>query len=241
MNATTSIDSKGVYPIRIAARLAHLAPKTVTRWVEGYDYPYRGELRRSAPITYLADHKESGDDRTLDFEQLLTLLLVKAFKDKGLGLPTIKKAAARAHERYSVDNPFISKQFRSDGNQVFIDIERAPGKERELINVLSDQREFRAIVEPSLFKNVVFTGDHASEWWPLERQHSVVLDPKKQFGAPHIAGTGVRTDVIAQAVKAEGGGAEANNAVADWFGLTVDQVNDAAFFEGPWQANQKAA
>jgi uncharacterized protein (DUF433 family)/DNA-binding transcriptional MerR regulator len=238
MDATATIDCRGVYPIRVAARLAHLAPKTVKRWVEGYNYPYHGDQRRSQPITYLAQAK---GERSLDFEQLLTLLLVKAFKDKGLALPTIKKAATKAHDTYGLENPFVSKQFRSDGNHVFVELGAAAGREQELINVLSDQREFHAIVEPSLFRDVVFTGEHASEWWPLNRDHAVLLDPKKQFGAPHVAGTGVRTDVIAQALKTEGSGSAAVHAVADWFGLTIKQVEDAAYFEGPWQAISKAA
>lgn len=241
MNAEAPTQSRGAYPIRVAARLAHLAPTTVSRWVRGYDYPYKGERRRSQPITYLAGSQPANGERVLDFQQLLTLLLVKAFKDKGLGLPTIKKAAAKAHEVYGVDNPFVSRQFRSDGNHVFIDLDPASGRERKLINVLSDQREFRAIVEPSLFRDVVFVGDQAGEWWPLHRDHAVLLTPGRQFGAPHLAGTGVRTDVIAQAVAAEGGNEKAVASVAEWFGVTPDQVNDAVYFEGPWQATRAAA
>ena len=65
--------------------------------------------------------------------------------------------------------------------------------------------------------------------------------PARQFGAPHIAGTGVRTDVIAQAVAAEGGNERAVEAVADWFGVTPKQVQDAVYFEGPWQVMLTAA
>jgi uncharacterized protein (DUF433 family) len=232
---------RGAYPIRFAARLAHLDPQTARRWVEGYEYGYRGERRHSAPITYLAAaaaKKESGEP-VLDFEQLLTLLLVQAFKARGLSLPTIKRAAAKAQQVYGVANPFVTKRFRSDGNHVFIDLE-AKGKERDLINVLSDQREFRDLVEPSLFRDVVFVDDIAGEWWPLGKGHAIVLTPGKQFGAPHVAGTGIRTDVIAQAVKAEGGGEDGIRAVADWYALKPNQVRDAVDFEGAWQAKQAA-
>jgi uncharacterized protein (DUF433 family) len=241
MNAAAQIQGMGIYPIRMAARLAHLAPNTVKRWVDGYDYAYKGQPRRSPPITYLADREPGDGQRLLDFDQLLTLLLVKAFKDKGLGLPTIKKAAARASVVYRLDNPFVSQQFRSDGNHVFVDMEHASGRERELINILSDQREFRAIVEPSLFRDIVFLRDRPAEWWPLQQAHSVLLAPNRQFGAPHVAGTGVRTDVLAEAVAAEGSDEMAEMAVADWFGVTRDQVVEAVYFEGPWQATLKAA
>jgi uncharacterized protein (DUF433 family) len=138
-------------------------------------------------------------------------------------------------------NPFVTKRFRSDGNHVFIDLEaKAKGKERELIDVLSDQREFRDIVEPSRFRDVVFVGEDAEEWWPLGKDRAVLLAPDRQFGAPHIAGKGIRTDILAQAVEAEGGGEDGIGAVADWYALTRDQVRDAVEFEGVWQAKQAA-
>jgi uncharacterized protein (DUF433 family) len=224
-------DGLGGYPLRVAAAYAHLPTQTVRRWVQGYGYTHAGKRRRSQPISYLA--RPDDGDRLLDFEQLLTLLLVKAFKSRGLGLPTIKKAAAKAQDVYHVPNPFASNHFRSDGNKVFLDLD-ALGRERQLVDVLSDQREFRQIVEQSLFKDVVIIGDRASEWWPLGRDRHVVVAPDRQFGAPHIAGKGIRADVIADAVTAEGGDAKAEEEVAGWYGLTLDEVRDALQFEGPW-------
>lgn len=66
------------------------------------------------------------------------------------------------------------------------------------------------------------------------KDHSVLLDPQRQFGSPHIKGTGNRTDVIAQMEGAEGGGPAAIAAAADWFGLGREQVADAVNFEGRW-------
>jgi uncharacterized protein (DUF433 family) len=230
---------RGAYPIRVAARLAKLDTQTARRWVDGYEYDYLGERRWSPPISYLAKSQSPDGGQLLDFEQLLTLLLVQAFKSRGLGLPTIKRAAAKARMVYGSPNPFVTKYFRSDGNHVFIDLE-ATGPERELINVLSDQREFRDIVEPSLFRDVVFFGDEAGEWWPLGRDHRVVLAPDRQFGAPIIAGRGVRTEVVAHAVAAEGGGDAGVKAVADWYDLDLAQVRDAVEFEGAWQSKRAA-
>jgi len=62
----------------------------------------------------------------------------------------------------------------------------------------------------------VFAGDRAGQWWPLGQERCALVSPRIQFGAPHIAGTGVRTDVIAQMVAAEGGD------------------DEAVEFEGPW-------
>ncbi len=249
MNALAKQPGRGMYPLGHAARLAHLPALTVRRWIEGYDYKHFGERRRSQPIAYLehaSNRRGEGQGRRrpqafLDFEELLTLLLVEAFHRKGLSLPKIKKAAARARDVYQLENPFASAQFRSDGNKTFIDLApRGRGKERELVDLLSDQRQFHEIVEPSLFKDVVFMGERAGEWWPLGKDHSVVLDPRRQFGAPHIKGTGVRTDVIADAVAAEGGGDVAIRSVASWFGLKEEQVRAADQAETEWRTRAAA-
>jgi uncharacterized protein (DUF433 family) len=231
--AQRDINGRGAYPLRVAAAYAHMPAQTVNRWVKGYDYKHRGERRHSHPISFLAYQGGDVDTTVLDFEQLLTLLLVRAFKTRGLGLPTIKKAAAKAQQVYDLRNPFVSNRFRSDGNKIFIDL-GSTGQERQLINVLSDQHEFRRIVEPSLFEDVVFADDHAREWWPLGRDHSVVVSPGRQFGAAYIVGKGTRTDIIAEAVAAERTSETVIADVADWFGLTPDEVRDAVRFEGRW-------
>jgi uncharacterized protein (DUF433 family) len=67
-----------------------------------------------------------------------------------------------------------------------------------------------------------------------------VIRPDRVFGAPHVKDTGVRTDVIAEAVSAEGDDAEAITSVAEWFRLSTDQVRDAVAAEAGWN-NHKAA
>lgn len=235
MNTTAGVLGRGVYPLGVAARLAHIRPQTARRWIRGYDYSYRGGRRHSEPITYLA--KPQADEDVVDFEQLLTLMLVRTFLHTGLSLQTIKKASVRAREKYGRDNPFVTRAFHTDGNKVFLDLEEkdaVPGKERHMVDALSDQHQFRSVVEPSLFDDLVFFDNSAGEWWPLHRTRSVVVAPAQQFGAPHIACTGVRTDVVAQAFAAEGGEDDATAAVADWFKLTPAQVADAVDFEGRW-------
>jgi len=239
MNAVAeAADRRAAYSLLEAARLAHMPTQTAGRWVRGYAYMHKGERRHSMAVPSLAERSSargnvrSGTGPLLDFEQLLTLLLVKAFHSKGLSIQRIKKAASKAQEIYGVENPFVTRQFKSDGNKVFIDLDpKASGRERQLINLLSDQHEFHAVVEPSLFRDVVFVGERAGQWWPLGRNHAVLVAPDRQSGAPHVANTGVRTDVVADMVEAEGGGDAGGAAAVEWFGLTPDQVDDAVRFE----------
>ncbi|MFZ6761296.1 hypothetical protein [Pseudoroseomonas sp. WGS1072] len=231
-----------IYPVAYAARLAGLDTNTARRWVRGYAYGPKGQRRQGAPVLQLAPAGKEGQ-LGLTFEQLLTLRLVRAFREKGLGLPTIKKAAQEAVTRYGIKNPFVSRAFRSDGRSVFIELTKRGdlrGDEQLMVNALTGQHQFREVVEPSLFQDVVFTGDVPSQWFPLGRQHAVVIRPDRAFGAPHVADSGVRTDVIAEAVTAEGGSEAAIARVASWFGIAEAGVRDALAAEAQWQTPKAA-
>ncbi len=231
-----------VYPLAYAATLAGLDANTARRWVRGHAYPYKGERRKSTPVIHVPLAR-AGAKAGLSFEELLTLRLVRAFREKGLGLPTIKKAAQIAAERYGLANPFVTNAFRSDGRSVFLELKRrrdVKGDDVVLVNALTGQQEFRDIVEPSLFRDVVFVGEMPTQWFPRGREHLVVIRPDRVFGAPHIADTGVRTDVLADAVAAEGGDADAIAAVAAWFKLTENQVREAIAAETEWQMPKAA-
>lgn len=230
-----------LYPVAYAATLAGLDATTARRWLRGYDFVHNGQRRHSEPVVP-APHGTPAND-LLSFEELLTLRLVRGFRQHGLGLPTIKRAAQAAAERYGLANPFVTKAFRTDGRQVFIELEQQGairGDEKVLVHALTGQQQFVRVVEPSLFKDVVFAGDVPGEWFPIGQDHTVVVRPDRALGAPHIAGTGVRTDVVADTVQAEGGDELAALAAASWYGLTREQVRDAVAAESEWRSRKAA-
>jgi uncharacterized protein (DUF433 family) len=230
-----------LYPIAYAAMLAGLDPMTARRWLRGYDFVHNGKRRRSEPVVQ-APHATPAND-LLSFEELLTLRLVRGFRQHGLGLPTIKRAAQAAASRYGMANPFVTKAFRTDGSEVFIQLEQQGAireDEKVLVHALTGQQQFVDVVEPSLFQDVVFVGDVPGEWFPIGHERSVVVRPDRALGAPHIAGTGVRTDVVADTVRAEGGDEAAEIAAAQWYGLSRTQVHDAVVAEAGWQQRKAA-
>lgn len=233
---------RGIYPLQVAAQLAQLDVRAARRWAEGYTYIREGERRASPGLMTLAMSRK-GSEQDVTFAELLTLRLVKAFRDVKLGLPVIRRVAERAAADYDLTMPFASRRFRTDGRKVFIELQRdqpgndeagVPARERELIEVLTRQRNFADIVEPSLFANVDWDGDSASRWWPMGKAQSIVLDPAIRFGASRIDGTGVPTSAVAAAVRAEGGSETALKAVADWYGVPLEGVQDAMRFETEW-------
>lgn len=232
----------GLYPLRDAARLVQLDARTARRWALGYDYTYHGAPRHSPGVMSLTDSSCAGDP-DLTFAEMLTLRLVKGFREAKLSLRTIKRVAEVAARDFGTPTPFVSKRFRTDGRKVFVELQEVQPvndepattpRERKMIEVLTGQHAFADVVEPSLFANVDWHDDIAARWWPLGRARAVVLDPAMVFGAPSIANTRVPTATLAQAVRAEGGGDAAISAVAEWYGLSTTQVRDALNFETAW-------
>ena len=233
---------QGLYPLAEAAWLAQIPPTTARRWTQGYDDHSRDRVvhRKALISTQLPPERGSTD---LTFVEMLTLRLVRGFREARLSLQTIRRVADIASRVFDTPTPFVSRRFRTDGQEIFVELQNMlpptddpvmPKHERHLINVLTGQHQFAEIVEPSLFANVDWHNDIASRWWPLGASHGVVLDPVHMFGAPRIRDSRVPTSVIAEAVRAEGGDAAAIAAVAEWFHVSPAHVCDAVHFETRW-------
>jgi uncharacterized protein (DUF433 family) len=69
--------------------------------------------------------------------------------------------------------------------------------------------------------------DELLRWWPLSTAKRVALDPAVQFGQPVIFKFGIRTEPLYLAAKA----GSRREEIADWYEVTVEDVNDAVEFE----------
>jgi len=243
--AQSPLLGRGLYPLREAARLVQLSPQTARRWANGNKFTYQGQPRSSSGFLETELPRVAGI-QDLTFPELLTLRMVRSFKQAGLGLPTIKRVAERAAQDYGGITPLVTKTFRTDGRRIFLELrsEEAandgydiPRNERRLIDVLSGQEQFAHLVEPSLFQNLDWEdGIMASRWWPAGREAGVVLDPGILFGAPRLDRTSIPTAAVAQAVRAEAGGEAGIAAVAEWLGIAPEQVKQAVIYETEWLA-----
>ncbi|QOZ09560.1 hypothetical protein XH96_19990 [Bradyrhizobium sp. CCBAU 51765] len=161
----------------------------------------------------------------LSFRDLIELRFVKAFRDIGIGLPTIRACYERAAEEVKDDRPFSTQRFRTDGKTIFLEITEGLD-EPKLVDLRHRQNVFRTIVEPSL-KDLEFDASAVSRWFPLGIQRrSIVIDPARAFGRP-ISSTGVPTEVLARAVGLEG----STKKVAFLYNVSVTEVRDAVSFE----------
>ncbi len=226
MTVDTSLIGTGLYSLPQASRLVGANPRSVRRWLLGYGRKYHGESRISQPLwrTQLAD--EDLPEPTIGFRDLLELRLVNAFVKHGVHVSVIRATADAARERFGGEYPLTMRRFLTDGKRIFAEAIDAAGG-THLIDPAGRQYVFSDIVTPSLYAGIDYEGDAARRWFP-DKGKAVVLDPAIQFGAPILSETGIPTDTLYAAYKAED---DDKNAVARIFGIDPRQVEVAIRFE----------
>jgi uncharacterized protein (DUF433 family) len=196
---------------------------TVARWLFGYEHG----TARSAPL-WRPDYVATDDEHVLEvsFRDLIELRFVKTFRDAGLSLQTIRECFDRAVEAVNDQRPFSTRQFRTDGKTIFLEITNNV-REGELLDLKRRQNAFHRIVEPSLH-DLEFDADVLVRWFPLGMSHkSIVIDPARAFGRPIVSTGGVPTETISRAVKIEG----SPERVAKLYELPTAAVREAVAFQ----------
>jgi uncharacterized protein (DUF433 family)/DNA-binding transcriptional MerR regulator len=211
----TSMVGKGLYSLTEAAQLLGVSNAKARRWAD----PQAGLVRR------ILDPAE----QVLTFVELMELHFIRLFREEGVSLPAIRKAAQAASKKFRTSHPFAVKRFDTDGRSIFATL---VDEDRDAVlveDLRSGQYVFESVIRP-FFRKLDYRGaQEVCRYWPMDKQHRVVLDPERQFGAPIDAPSGVPTRSLYDAVSAGRGQSKA--LVADWFNVPVEAVEAAMDFE----------
>jgi len=188
----------GIYSRSEAARLLKMTPSRVTRWLRGYSYwrPATSAQRHEQPPVVRSNLRPVGGALVLSFLDLMELRVIHALVDEvGLSLQQIRAAARVASDLFGTHYPFATRRVYHDQVTLFARLSD------DAVVELSkrDQQLISAHVFEPYLTEVDFdpASSLANRWWPLGRAIPIVLDPRVAFGAPVVAGTATRTDVIA--------------------------------------------
>jgi uncharacterized protein (DUF433 family) len=214
----------GYYTVPEAARLLQMSSRTIGRWLGGYSYLDQGHRTHMAPLwtpqlPRLNGHLELG------FRDLIELRFVNAFVKAGLGLNTIRRCLDYARECVNDERPFSTRRFRTDGRTIFLDTLNQCG-DNELLDLKQHQYVLARVIQSS-FKDLDIDSATVTRWRPFNGKGSIVVDPRRAFGQPIAARTGVPTATLADAVQAEG----SIDRVVHLFEIPRDIVRDAVNFE----------
>lgn len=227
---------RGVYSAPEALRLLNfhrdgteaqkVSRQTVRRWLCGYDFETGERERHSEPL-WRPDYGPTAEgDLEVSFRDLIELRVVKAFRDAGLSLHTIRMCFEHAAKEVQDPRPFSTQRFRTDGKTIFLDITRDV-HEGEMLDLKRRQNVFRTVIALSL-KDLEFDAEAVARWYPMGLAHKdVVIDPARSFGRPIVSAGGVPTEILARAVRVEG----SEERVARLYEVPLSSVRTAAAFE----------
>jgi uncharacterized protein (DUF433 family) len=194
----------GIYTRAEAARLLRLTPQRLSRWVRGYTYWLKSgdrPRRTRQPPVVRTDLPRIDGAVSLSFLELMELRVVKGFVEKGVPLQRVRSAARRIGGLFHNSHPFADRRVFTDHQHIFV-APSASESEPDLLQV-SGRGATLQLIAGSLLDRYVEEMDFddttslAHRWFPLGRDVPIVLDPRIAFGAPVIAGTRIRTDILA--------------------------------------------
>lgn len=210
----------GIYSVPEAARILNLPTQKVAQWIRRYwELDFLEDFEREE-----GNYTEgAGRDRLFNFYTLIELIAVSTFRKLGVSFKQIKKAHRISAQIFKTKYPFAKEGFMTDGKKIFHNLDKVSS----IILDEKKQLEFRKLIEPFCEK-IDFdelTGI-AERYWPLGRNHEVVVDPKHRFGEPTIKGTNISASVINSLIQA----GEPIKFIADEYQITEDAVRDAIKF-----------
>lgn len=215
----------GAYSAAEAARLLRVPVRNIRRWLGGYSFQGRSAEPSTMPPLWQPQIVHAGGGFELGFRDLIELRFVAAFLDAGVDLRTIRNCLDHARRSVEDDRPFSTRRFQTDGRTIFLESQRDSG-EAEVLDLKRQQYVIRDVIDRT-FKDLDVEADAVVRWRPHRGKPSIIIDPRRSFGQPIAAETGVPTVILAEAVEAEGS-VERASAV---FEVPVSVVNDAVAFE----------
>jgi uncharacterized protein (DUF433 family) len=212
-----------LYPVSEAARLVRVPVRTLWNWIRGYGYVVRGRLVHAGPVIRLT----VPDGAALSFINLVEVGALGEFRRAGVSMQKVRKGLEYVARSMQVAHPLASQRILTDGVHLFWEYQEKEDEDLHLVNVTQGgQKAFPEVVTRYLRAIEWGPDSFATRWWPEARapgQGAVVVDPRRAFGAPVLAGTGIRTEDVFLRFTA----GESTRDLARDYGLTVEQVEAA--------------
>ncbi|MGQ0650244.1 MAG: DUF433 domain-containing protein [Gemmatimonadaceae bacterium] len=203
-----------------AARYLRLPTSTLQKWV-------RESTGGRGAARYLIRPPSKGHG-ALSFLNLVEAHVLRALRtDHKVAIRAVRTAIDYAERELHIDHLLVHPELRSSGGELLLD---QYGKLTNLSQ--SGQLAMRAVLEQTLRRIEWDASKLPSQLFPVVHEtntesRSIVIDPHVAFGRPIIASRGVSTDAIRWRLDA----GEAIQEVAEDYGVTVEEVKDAAVFE----------
>lgn len=208
---------RGVYSFQEAAVLTHMKPARIREW-------FRQRPTSAVAPLFKSDFEDVTAEPLISFLDLVDVFIAGQLRNQGLSLQTLRRVYQTLQHEYRVQHAFSRNELLTDGKRVFLAGLDSKGRD-EVTEVLTKQRAFPKILLPFLKKLEFDATSRLAMKWHIA--NGVVLNPQICFGQPIVEASGIPTTLLAKSMRANGSA----ELVADWFGVTPQQVNLASQFE----------
>lgn len=214
------------YTVADAARYLHTPAATLRSWFVGRTYARRGG--DTASFERLITPADA-DARRLSFFNLVEAHVLRALRTRHeVPISSVRAALAFAERELKIPHLLLSEELETSAGDIFME------HYGRLINLSrSGQIAMRRVLESYLRRVERDDSSIPIRLYPFLRgpgevsAREVVIDPRVSFGRPVVAGTGIRTETLAERLDA---GESLEDLVLD-YGLSEDAIKDAVLFE----------
>ncbi len=206
----------GIYTIPDIASILRLSPAKVRRWMKEY---WNEKFSDNGKTTFT---NGTGKEQITNFYTLIEFYTFYQLRLLGVSSFRINKAHEVLANLHKTKYPFAKSNILTDGKKVFFS-----GEIGEIIHAdKSLQINIKEILEPFCRSIDFDVNSLATRFYPLGKNHEVIVDPNRQFGQPIIGDTNILTETVFDLYQA----GEPIKVIANIFELTSKQVNDAIDF-----------
>jgi uncharacterized protein (DUF433 family) len=215
--ATTDLLGLGIYSVSEAATYARVSTEKFVRWIIGTS------ARRPAVLSRLEPDKNPERWITfLDFVQAMAIRDIRIARPH-LPLEKIRETVEMSRSKFGISYPFARKHTTYLlGDELRLNIEgvgliEATGDHKSQMNI-------RPVVEKYL-EDLSFDADGwAKVYTPFKwKEHSIIFDPQKHFGAPYVKPGRHTVATLCEAYEIEG----SYKAAAKAYGVKIEAVEAA--------------
>lgn len=161
----------------------------------------------------------------LSFSNLTeAFVLASMRRSHEISMQKVRKALRYVGKQLGYKRPLLHARFQTDGVSLFVD------HAGQLLDASAEgQATLRDLLDASLSR-IDWENDFAVRLYPWvraevnpEHPKTIVVDPRRGFGQPVIAGTGIEARLVAQRHRA----GESVKALAKDYGVDLEHIEDA--------------
>jgi uncharacterized protein (DUF433 family) len=205
----------GIYTVPDLALILHLPQAKVRRWLSDF-YDQRLALNTGRYSW------GEGRDKATNFLTLIEFYVFYKLREQNIAASKILEAHKNMSKELKTPYPFASHKLLVSKKNILYEANLDTWVHADKSNQIIIHR----LIE-DFFKKIDFWADAlAQRFWPLGKEHSVVVDPHHQFGQPVIHGTNINAATIYSMYQS----GEPLSTIGILYDLTEGQVNDAIAF-----------